>query len=178
MGKIAVLMGSPRRNGNTAKLVESFVMGANKAGNEVEVIRAATLNINGCLGCNACITNGHKCVQKDDMQSVYDRLKDVEVIVIATPIYFYGVSSQLKCLIDRLHNPVRNDFSVKKLALLCVCADTIPTVFDSIKEMYESVLRYFSLEDGGMVTVNGVNAIGDIFGNVGLSEAEQLGLKI
>ncbi|MDW2800685.1 NAD(P)H-dependent oxidoreductase [Clostridium boliviensis] len=109
---------------------------------------------------------------------MYEKLADADVFVIATPVYFYGVSSQLKSIIDRLHNPIRNTFKVKELVLLAVCADTIPTVFDSLITMYHSVLSYFLLKDGGVITVPGVAQKGDILGNDALLEARKLGGKL
>lgn len=172
MSKIAVLIGSPRRGGNTDILAHAFIDGIDKQNNSVEIISVADVKVSGCIGCNACYANiSHKCIQKDDMQDIYIKLTDAETIVIATPIYFYGISSQLKCIVDRLHNPIRDTFKVKKLVLLMVCADTIPTVFDSILAMYQSVLSYFSLQNGGIITACGVKDKGDIMGNSALNEA-------
>lgn len=109
------------------------------------------------------------------MQEIYERLSDADVIVIATPIYFYGISSQLKCIIDRLHNPIRNSIKVKELVLLAVCADTFPSTFDSVKAMYFSILSYFSLKNAGIITVPGVPEKGDIMGNPALTEAYRQG---
>lgn len=178
MSNIAVLIGSPRKGGNTDTLAHSFVDGAKK-NHRVEVISVANIKVNGCTGCNFCYADeNHRCMQKDGMQEIYEKLADADIIVIATPIYFYGVSSQLKCVIDRLHNPVRSRFKVKKLVLLSVAADTIPTVFDSIKMMYTSVLKYFSLENGGILTVPGVKEKGDILNSNALNEAYKLGESI
>lgn len=176
MSKIAVLIGSPRKNGNTEILANAFIDGVNKQENNVEVISVIGKRVNGCTGCNFCYRDSsHNCVQKDDMQRIYEKLADADVLVIATPVYFYGVSSQLKCIIDRLHNPIRNTFKVKELVLLAVCADATPTVFDSVITMYNSVLSYFSLRDGGVLTVPGIAEKGDILGNAALMEARKLG---
>lgn len=176
MSKITVLIGSPRKNGNTEILANAFIDGVNKQENTVEVISVTGKHVNGCTGCNFCYRDKrHNCVQKDDMLGIYEKLADAEVLVIATPVYFYGVSSQLKCIIDRLHNPIRNTFKMKELVLLAVCADTIPTVFDSLISMYHAVLSYFSLRNGGMITVSGVSEKGDILGNPALAEARKLG---
>jgi len=174
MSKIAVLIGSPRRGGNTDMLAQAFIDGIDKQKNTVEIISVADVKVGGCTGCNACYVNNSLCVQKDDMQDIYNKLTDAETIVIATPIYFYGISSQLKSIVDRLHNPIRNTFHVKKLVLLMVCADTIPTVFDSVVTMYQSVLSYFSLQNGGIVKADGVKEKGDIKGNPALIEAFEL----
>ena len=176
MSKIAVLIGSPRKNGNTEILANSFISGVDKQKNSIEVIHVIGKKVNGCIACDYCYRDSqHNCVQKDDMQEIYEKLKDADVIVIATPIYFYGISSQLKCIIDRLHNPIRNTFKVKELVLLAVCADTIPTVFDSVQTMYSLILSYFSLKDAGVITVYGVSDKGDILGNPALTEATKLG---
>lgn len=176
MSKIAVLIGSPRKNGNTELLANSFIDGVNQQSNSIEVISVIGKKVNGCIGCDFCYKDSrHNCAQKDDMQEIYQKLADADVIVIATPIYFYGISSQLKCMIDRLHNPIRNTFQVKKVVLLAVCADTIPTVFDSVQTMYHSILDYFSLKDAGVITVPGVSGKGDIIGNPALLKARKLG---
>ena len=179
ISKIAVLIGSPRKNGNTEILANAFIDGINKQENSVEVISVTGKQVNGCIGCDFCYRDeNHNCIQKDDMQEIYEKLADADIFVVATPVYFYGVSSQLKCIIDRLHNPIRNAFKVKELVLLAVCADTIPTVFDSLITMYHSVLSYFSLKDGGVITVPGVVKKGDILENAALMEARELGRSL
>jgi len=179
MKNIVVLVGSPRKNGNTELLADAFIEGARSVGNTVEKISVTGKKIGGCLGCNACYRDAeHRCVQQDDMEACYARFAQADVIVIATPIYFYGVSSQLKCMIDRLHNPIRNSFKVKKLGLLAVCADDREAVFDSVVTMYRAVLSYFSLADGGIVTVWNVSEKGDIKGNPKLKAAEEMGRAI
>lgn len=112
------------------------------------------------------------------MQKVYDKLAAADVIVVASPVYFYGVSAQLKAIIDRLHTPLRNTFQVKKMALLLVAASPLTGVFDAIKVQYQLVLDYFHLEDLGSVLVREVKNQGDIAGNAGLKEAYELGTKI
>ena len=121
---------------------------------------------------------GHDCFQQDGMQVVYDKLKCADVIVVASPVYFYGVSAQLKAIIDRLHTPMRNDFKVKKLALILVGAAVLPELFDSIKIQYQLVLNFFKLEDAGMVLVRGAKDKGDVRNTDGLDEAYRLGLAM
>ena len=146
MSNIIVLSGSPRKGGNTDLLVDAFVKGAEKS-NNVEVVSVAYYKVNPCIGCNSCFDRaGHECFQQDDMQIVYDKLKCADVIVVASPVYFYGVSAQLKAIIDRLHTPMRNDFKVKKLALILVGAAVLPELFDSIKIQYQLVLNSSNLK--------------------------------
>lgn len=112
------------------------------------------------------------------MQKIYPKLAEADVIAVASPVYFYGISAQLKAVIDRLHTPMRNDFKVQKLVLLLVAAATLPAVFDSIKLQYQLILDYFKLEDAGTVFVKGVKDKGDIKGNPALKEAYRLGTSI
>ncbi len=178
MSKIIILSGSPRKNGNTELLVKSFTEGA-KLKNEVEVISVREYKVEPCTGCNACRKNEeHKCFQNDDMKEIFYKLKDADILVIASPVYFYGVSAQLKAIIDRFHSPQRNNIGIKGLALLLVGADSMPEIFDSIKMQYKLTLNYFSLRDYGMVCVNGVEEKGTIKGNGKLEEAFDLGASL
>ena len=94
---ILVLNGSPRPNGNTAQMINAFREGAVASGNKVDVINVCRKKIAGCLACEYCHTKGGgQCVQKDDMQEVYDLLKDAEMLVLASPVYYHGLSGQLK----------------------------------------------------------------------------------
>lgn len=126
MSKIVVLVGSMRKGGNTDLLARAFAEGAGK-NNTVEIVSVADYKVTPCIGCNSCFAReGNQCFQKDDMTEIYQKLKIADMIVIASPVYFYGVSAQLKAVIDRLHTPMRNKFRVKKLALLLVGAATLP----------------------------------------------------
>lgn len=178
MSNIVVLSGSPRKNGNTELLVNSFVEGA-RVHNEVEVVSIREYKVNPCIGCNACRSNSEKkCFQNDDMKIVFDKLSNADILVIASPVYFYGISSQLKAMIDRFHSPERNGIGINGLALLLVGADTIPNLFDSIKSQYQLTLEYFHLKDYGMVLVGGVEEKAAIKGNEKLKEAYSLGLSL
>lgn len=175
MSHIIVLNGSVRKEGNTDLLVHAFADGAGEK-NTVEIISVADYKVHPCIGCNSCFErDGHTCFQQDDMQGIYEKLKQADILVIASPVYFYGVSAQLKAIIDRLHTPMRNDFKLKKLALILVGAATLPELFDPIKLQYQMVLNYFHLEDAGMVLVRGAKEKGDVKETEGLKEAYKLG---
>ena len=109
------------------------------------------------------------------MVQVYAQLAQADMLVIASPVYFYGISAQLKAVIDRLHNPVRNTFHIKKMALLLVGGARLPELFDSITTQYELALRFFNIEDGGRILVRGVRERGDIRQTAALQEAYELG---
>ena len=175
---ILILNGSMRKNGNTARLVQSFADGAVQ-NNNVEIVYVADYNVNPCIGCNSCfVREGNKCFQDDDMVKIYEKLRNADIVVIASPVYFYGISAQLKAIVDRLHTPMRNTFHIKKLGLLLVGAVQLPNLFDPILMQYQMVLDFFKLESIGTVLVRGVNDIGDIDGNSALKEAYDMGVSI
>lgn len=175
---ILILSGSPRKGGNTDLLVEAFVKGATQK-HQVEIVSIHDYKVKPCMGCNACVRNEqHTCVQKDDMSFIYEKMRRADMLVIASPVYFYGLSAQLKAVIDRFHNPIRNSFPVKKMALLLVGADTLPELFDCILTQYQLCLNYFRLEDAGRVLVRGVKDKGDIKNTEALNEAFLLGINI
>ena len=178
MSKIVILIGSMRKGGNTHILANSFAEGA-RIHNDVSIISVTDHKVNPCIGCNTCFASeGNKCFQKDDMEKIYSELSGADVLVIASPVYFYGISAELKAIVDRLHTPLRNSFPIKRLALLLVGATEVPNLFDSIVVQYESILKFFNLEDAGRILVNGVKDEGDIMGNKALKEAYDLGASI
>ena len=178
MSNIVILVGSMRKNGNTARLAQSFAEGAEK-NNNVEIISVADYVVNPCIGCNSCFTRkGNKCFQNDDMVQIYEKLQNADIVVIASPVYFYGISAQLKAIVDRLHTPMRNTFHIKKLGLLLVGAAELPNLFDPVIMQYQMVLDFFKLESIGTVLVRGVKDIGDIENNPALKEAYELGDSI
>ena len=112
------------------------------------------------------------------MQKIYPKLLWADVVVAASPVYFYGVSAQLKAVIDRCHTPLRSQFHIQKLALLLVGGATLPTLFDAILCQYQLILDFFHFQDGGRVLVPGVRAPGEIAGHPGLQAAYELGEKL
>lgn len=178
MGKVLILTGSMRKGGNTDLLAQAFAEGAEK-NNEVEIISVADYKVNPCIGCNSCFTREkNECFQNDDMPVIYEKLREADTVVIASPVYFYGISAQLKAVIDRLHTPMRDEFHIKRLALLLVGAASLPELFDAIKLQYQLVLNFFHLEDAGMVLVRGAKDRGDVKNGDGLKRAYELGASI
>lgn len=102
---ILILSGSPKKNGNTATLVNWFAQGARAKGAKVEIARTAFLKYktNGCISCRKCQTlEKYECVINDEAKPVLARMNEVDIIVIATPLYFYGPSAQIKLVMDRM----------------------------------------------------------------------------
>lgn len=155
--RILVLNGSPRPNGNTKGMVEAFREGAVTAGHQVDVVDVCRLKIGGCLACEYCHTKGHgSCVQKDDMQEVYALLKEAEMLVIASPIYYHGISGQLKCVIDRFYAAAypTKPLHLKKVAMILSSGDA--NMYDGAMFSYQGdFLDYLGLEDMGVFTAHG-----------------------
>ena len=103
MKHIVILSGSPRKNGNTNLLCRQFQQGAEEAGHSVRFIPLAEKRIGFCRACDACMRNGGACIQKDDMADILGAFQQADVVVLATPVYFYGVSAQIKACIDRTY---------------------------------------------------------------------------
>ena len=172
---ILILSGSPRKGGNTDLLVEAFAKGASQK-HHVEIVSVHDYKVNPCMGCNACFKDkANACVQNDDISLIYEKMSRADMLVIASPVYFYGLSAQLKAVIDRFHNTIRDTFRIKKMALLLVGAATLPELFDSILAQYRLCLNFFKLEDAGRVLVRGVKDKGDIKNADALDEAFHLG---
>ena len=181
---ILILSGSPRKGGNTELLAEAFAKGA-AAHHHVEIVSVRDYKVNPCLGCNACFKTDGICSQKDDMSFIYEKmmvstnhLSQADMLVIASPVYFYGISAQLKAVIDRFHNPIRDSFHIKKMALLLVGAASLPELFDAILTEYNLCLKFFNIEDAGKVLVRGVKDKCDIKNTNALNEAYILGCSI
>lgn len=99
--KVLVLSASPRRGGNSDLLCDQFMKGAQEVGHEVEKIFLKDKKINYCMGCGTCYNGKKSCPQKDDMAEVLEKMIAADVIVMATPVYFYTMAAQMKTLIDR-----------------------------------------------------------------------------
>ena len=177
MSRILILTGSPRKNGNTDRLAASFAEGAREK-HDVEIVSVTDYQINPCIGCNSCYAReGNRCVQEDDMQKIYDKLGKADIVVIASPVYFYGISAQLKTVVDRLHTPMRNSFPTKKLGLILVGAAQLKEMFDAVICQYRLILNFFGLEDIGMVLARGAKDRGTVKAE-DLQAAYELGKSI
>ncbi|MBR3224932.1 MAG: NAD(P)H-dependent oxidoreductase [Atopobiaceae bacterium] len=151
---IVVLNGSPRLKGNTAAMVAAYREGAQSAGHTVTVFDVCRMNIAGCLACEYCHTKvPRQCMQNDDMQMIYPALDEADMIVLASPIYYHGLSGQLACAIHRIYAP-GYPRKLTKAALLLSSGSK--GVYDGAVYTYQhSFLGWLHLEDMGIFTAAG-----------------------
>lgn len=155
--KILVLNGSPRKNGNTAKLADAFRQGAEKAGHQIIVIDICDKDIRGCKACEYCHGKGKgACIQQDGMDDVYEHLKDSDMLVLASPVYYHGISGQLKCAIDRFYAMAypSKPHHLKKIAI--ILSSGAENVYEgALYSFREDFLGYLGLENAGIITAAG-----------------------
>lgn len=175
--KIVVLTGSPRRNGNTNHLAGQFIKGAEEAGHEVYRFDCAQRKVSSCIACNRCGMNG-QCIFNDDFEELRPQLVAADMVVFATPMYYFGFSSQLKAVIDRfyaLNGQIKG--SAKQSALLMVYADTDPEEAEPMLSHYHTLLQYLGWKDSGSVVAAGMWPAGAVNGSKYSYDAYELGRK-
>ena len=176
--KILVLTGSHRKNGNSCALAASFVEGAKEAGHDVTVFDCAHHKIGGCMGCNYCMSHDGACVQKDDFTLVKDDIVAADVIVLASPVYYFGITAQIKAVIDRfyaINNKLMN--APKRAALLLAMGDTDPETASACVLNFKLMCGYLGWENMGHVVAGGTYGPGDIKDDI-LLEAKNLGKNL
>ena len=175
--KILVLTGSPRKNGNSATLADHFIKGAKEAGHSVERFDAAFKKVHPCIACNSCGMDG-PCMFKDDFEFVRRHIVDADCVVFATPMYYFGISSQLKAVIDRFYAINGQIHVPKKAVLLMTYANSAASEAVPIKSHYEVLLKYLGWTDAGQVIAPGVWPVGAINRTKYPEQAYQLGRSI
>ena len=181
MKKIVILNCSPRRNGNTSALVKAFTQVAESAGNTVTEFFLDSMEIHGCRGC----FGGHSsqecpCVQKDDMSQIYPAVKESDVVVLATPLYYWNMSGQIRTAIDRLFALEEGDGNLlrghERASALLMAAEG--NGFDDVLLYYNHLVEHLRWKNLGHVLAGGNGDIGDIEGKPEIQKACDLGKSI
>lgn len=175
--KVLILSGSPRKGGNSDILCDEFMKGAKESGNTVEKIRVAEKKIGYCRGCYACKETGI-CAIKDDMAEILQKMIDADVIVLASPVYFYSIDAQLKAVIDRT---VARWLEVKNKEFYYIM-----TAADGEKESLETTLACFrgyadcveGAKEMGVIYGTGVYEKGEVKATKAMKEVYEIGLKL
>ncbi len=175
--KILVITGSPRKNGNSSTLAEHFIRGAKESGHAIVRFDAAFRNVHPCIACNKCDMNG-ECVFKDDFEFIRNHITDAGMVVFATPMYYFGISAQIKAVIDRFYAINTLIHVPKKAALLMTYADNNRRKEKAIIDHYEVLLDYLGWKDAGQVIAPGVWPVGAVSRTPFPEQAYRLGKSV
>lgn len=173
---ITVLNGSPHSNGNTKIMIEAFAKGAAEAGHQVTVIEAGQKHVHGCRGCGACFANDGVCVQQDDMREILAQLDQTDLVVFASPIYWFDVTAQLKAVIDRMYARGKKGFHFHKTVLLLDSG--ADGVYDAAVSQYRAMTAYLHWQDLGIITIPDMTARDSMKGAPQLAQVYELGKSL
>jgi multimeric flavodoxin WrbA len=170
--KIVCLLGSPRPNGNSATIAKHFCETAEKGGASVQVFALNKLKYRGCQACGTCKTKLDKCVLEDDLTEVLDVVREADILVMASPIYYGEVSSQLKGFIDRTFSYLKPDYTTnpspsrlspgKKLVFIQTQGQPDENQFADVFPRYEYFFKWYGFEDNHLIRACGVMDQGDV----------------
>lgn len=150
--KIAAFMGSPRKNKNTDVMLDAFLKGVRENSNEdIKNIFLQRYKISNCLACDSC-NNTHKCVVNDDMQNIYPVFEEADIVVFATPIYWWSMSAQMKSFIDRLYAVGSAGMKGKKAYVLMTYGGELPNSGpELVQKTFEDIFEYVGIELKGVL---------------------------
>lgn len=176
--KVLVLSGSPRKGGNSDLLCDAFVKGAKESGNEVEKIFIRSKKIGYCNACYYCKNNDGECAIKDDMAEILNKIQEADVIVMASPVYFYSIDAQMKALIDRC---VARWLEIenKEFYYIMTAAENSDTVMDCTLECFRGFAACLKgSKEMGVIYGKGVYEAGAIKNMPEMKQAYEMGLNV
>lgn len=178
MKKVVIISTSLRANSNSDAMAKAFGEGAKSAGHEVSLISLAGKKIDFCRGCLACLKLG-ECVIKDDAIAIAEQVLEADVVVWATPIYYFEMSGQMKTLIDRMNSLYAKDFKFREVYLLSAAADDEEGVDEKAIGGVQGWIDCFKgVELKGTLFCGGVTDPGEIAGNKAIEDAFQMGADL
>lgn len=176
--KILIISSSPRRGGNSDVLCDQFVLGAGESGNQVEKIFLKDKKINYCTGCGTCINGKKSCPQKDDMAEILEKMIAADVIVMATPVYFYTMCGQMKTLIDRTCSRY-TEINNKDFYFIVTAANNSKPKMERTIEGFRGFTSCLSRpKEKGIIYGTGAWNKGEIIGKPVMKEAYQSGMTV
>lgn len=178
--KIVVITGSPRKNGNSFAMTDSFINSAIEKGHTVTRFDAAMMKIGGCHACETCYKTGKACSFDDDFNTIAPAVPEADAIVFTMPVYWYSIPSQIKGVIDKIYSLVigGKDISGKECALIACCEEDDLSVLDGVRIPMERTAALNKWNMVGEVLVPGVLNPGDIEKTDGCRQAAELADKI
>ncbi|MFR8317376.1 MAG: flavodoxin family protein [Catenibacillus sp.] len=177
MMKVLAISASPRKGGNSDVLCDQFLKGAADAGHKIEKIRLAEKKIAPCMACYGC-TESHRCVIGDDMDQMMQKMIDADVIVLATPVYFYCMAAQMKIMIDRCLARYR-EMTDKQVYLIATAADPQHDALDETLAGMRGFIRCLpGGRECGVIYGTGTWDKGDVYKHPALEQAYDMGKEV
>ena len=158
--KITVLTGSPRKNGTSNYLADEFIRGAKENGHEVFRFDTAKANVKNCIACQSCAMGSKPCINNDDFVELRENLLNSDVIVLVSPIYYFGMTSTIKKVIDRFYS-IDTELKNKrnKAILISVQHSPVEVVKESLNQQYNAIINWLNIENAGIVNAIGVESV-------------------
>lgn len=177
---ILILTGSPRKGGNTDKLADAFSAGAQRAGHSVVRYATADKSIKGCIDCKTCFTRGTACSIPDDFAGLAPLLEQADLLVLATPLYWFSFPVQLKAALDKLYAFLigKHPLKISECVLLVSGGDNEERKFEGIVKSYQLIAEFLGWQDRGVVIVPGLHDKDAVLKTDGLARAEALGASL
>ena len=174
--KILVLTGSPHPDGTTALLADEFCSGVKETEHELVRFDTAQLNIHPCIACDHCRKNDNPCIFEDDMAKIYPHLLEADLVVLVTPLYYFGMSAQLKMAIDRFYAVnAKLRSKPKQSCLFAACGDHDEWAMEALVKHYELICRYLNWENCGTILSYGCSTKEDVMGTDFPKQARDMG---
>lgn len=175
---VLIVSGSPRKGGNSDLLCDEFMKGAQESGNQVEKIFLRSKKVAPCNACYFCKQSGGQCAIKDDMGEILDKMQDADVIVMASPVYFYSIDAQMKAVIDRAVARWTN-IPDKEFYYIMTAAEDSDDVMDCTLECFRGFARCLNgSRERGVIYGKGVYEAGAIQGTPAMREAYEMGRQV
>lgn len=175
--KVLAISASPREGGNSELLCDQFLKGAERAGHDTEKISLGSMRLLACVGCETCSDSG-RCVQQDGMDSVLKKLVDAQVIVLASPVYFYSMNAQMKIFIDRCL-PRYKEIRDKDFYIMLTAADQNPKALEPALGGIRGYLSCLpNAKEQEVFFGTGVWKKGDILSHPVMEQAYETGLNL
>lgn len=181
---ILVITGSARKGGNTELMADAFIKGVEAAGHTVTKFNAGARNMRGCIGCETCWSNGRPCSRDDDFQQLSPLLEAADTLVLASPLYYFNLTAQIKAAIDNFFaygsTKRQRDLKIKEAAML-LCGEATEKelyMYDAAIKTFDLITEYLQWENKGVCIAAGVFDKGDILKTDGLARAEAFGREM
>lgn len=168
---ILIVTGSPRKNGNTEIMASAFAESAKAAGHTITIKKLSSLKVEPCLACKYCFTHDGVCIQNDDMNGLLTHLDQTDMLVLASPVYWFGLSAQIKCFIDRMYAFAKKGYHVKSIALLLNSGST--EQYDAPNAFMNSICSYLKWENKGILTISDMKDKGSMLKSEKLDEVRK-----